>query len=115
VVDWIIEYPEPSSYRKNAGVRDARTVFNRLVTPEFFLELSTCLAKADALLPDLLKRAEEMVRVVGPKKDGSDNLAGQAAAFRKVIPFATMVGALRAYKIKCASSPATLRPVRLPR
>jgi hypothetical protein len=52
LVDWFLEYPNPSKYRKSVGVRDARFVFNHLRTPNYFLDISADLAKAGALPPD---------------------------------------------------------------
>ncbi len=98
LVEWFLEYPDPHKYRKSVGIRDARFVFNHLHTPNYFLNVSADLAKAGALPSDLLERAEDLVQAVPPKRDGGENLQGQAAAFRKVIPFWTMVHALRAYR-----------------
>jgi hypothetical protein len=95
--DWVSNYPEPIHAQRSPGVRDARTVYNRLALPDWFLELSEGLSAAGTLPPDLLTRARDAVRAVGPKKDGSDNVIGQAAAFRRQVPFETILGALRAY------------------
>jgi hypothetical protein len=95
--DWFLNYSEPIKARRSPGVRDARAAFNRLATPGWLMELSEGLSAAGALPPDLLTRARDAVRAVALKKDGSANVAGQAAAFRRQVPFETMLGALRAY------------------
>lgn len=95
---WFSRYPEATQVRKRAGVTDARRVYNLLRTPEHLLELSAKLSEAGCLPPDLFERARETVRAVSAKKDGTPNEAGEAAAFRRVIPFKAMLQALRAYR-----------------
>ena len=52
---WFSQYPQPSKFRKNPGVTDARRVFNLLRTPDHLLELSEALS-AGRLCPDDPKR-----------------------------------------------------------
>lgn len=96
--DWIRCYADKNPRRLSAGVKDARTAFNRFLNPNYLLRLSGDLAASGALPSELHDRARKLVESVRPMPDGRQNFAGGAAAFRRIIPFETMVSALRAYR-----------------
>lgn len=85
-IGWLLDYQSPGAYeRRETGVRDAKQIYNRVVCPDLLLYL----AQGSGVSPKLLTRAKRSAGMAG-----STQMA-QAAAVRRVIPWSTVLKALR--------------------
>jgi hypothetical protein len=91
-IGWLLDYEGPGAYRrKNHGVSDARSVYNRLACPAMLLYLAT----GSGVSSRTLSAARAAERRAGPSK------MSKCSAIRSQIPWAVVREALR----KCGHLP----------
>ena len=85
-VGWLFEYLTPGAYsRKATEQRSAKLIYNRVVCPDLLLYL----AAGSGVPPNTVRRAKSAARAAGPTQ------MAQAGAVRQIIPWQTVLHALR--------------------